>query len=143
MLSGLEHLKPAQAVFIDGRLGNGILQGPFPAWISCTKGYEGQGRLRSEGGTGNLSGEAGKTNRNWRFGGSHIPQVEPMDWINRFSAKIVGDELVLRVAMNTKPEGSTLGKTPVVASTHGNTETDCIVDGKKATVGVNAYIPVK
>jgi len=31
----------------------------------------------------------------------------------------------------------------VVASTHGNKETDCVVDGKKVTVGVNAYIPLK
>ena len=31
----------------------------------------------------------------------------------------------------------------VVASTHGNKETDCVVDGKKVIVGVNAYIPVK
>ena len=60
-----------------------------------------------------------------------------------FSAQIVGDELVLRIPMKAKPERSASGKTLVVASTHGNKETDCVVNGKKVTVGVNAYIPVK
>jgi len=60
-----------------------------------------------------------------------------------FSAQIVGDELVLRIPMNAKPERSASGKTLVFASTHGNKETDCVVNGKKVTVGVNAYIPVK
>jgi hypothetical protein len=35
------------------------------------------------------------------------------------------------------------GKTLMVASTYGNKETDCVVDGKKVIVGVNAYIPKK
>jgi hypothetical protein len=60
-----------------------------------------------------------------------------------FSAKIVGDELVLRIPMNATPEKSASGKTLVVASTYGNKETDCVVDGKKVVVGVNAYIPKK
>ena len=60
-----------------------------------------------------------------------------------FSAKIEGDEMVIRVPMNEKPERSASGKTLVVASTHGNKETECIVQGKKVIVGVNAYIPVK
>jgi hypothetical protein len=46
-----------------------------------------------------------------------------------FSAKIVGDELVLRIPLNPKPERSSSGKTLVVASTYGNKETDCVVDG--------------
>jgi len=37
-----------------------------------------------------------------------------------FSAQIVGDELVLRIPMNAKPEKSASGKTLVVASTYGN-----------------------
>ncbi|NQW48695.1 MAG: hypothetical protein HQ464_13120 [Planctomycetes bacterium] len=45
--------------------------------------------------------------------------------------------------MNAKPEKSASGKTLVVASTYGNKETDCVVDGKKVVVGVNAYIPKK
>jgi len=58
-----------------------------------------------------------------------------------FSAKLEGDELVIRVPMNDKPERSTSGKTLVVASTHGNKETDIVVQGKKVVIGVNAYIP--
>jgi hypothetical protein len=60
-----------------------------------------------------------------------------------FSAKIEGGELVIRVPMNEKPERSASGKTLVVASTHGNKETECVVQGKKVIVGLNAYIPVK
>jgi hypothetical protein len=79
----------------------------------------------------------------WRLGGQswppHLHRIGSM----AFSAKIVGDELVLRIPMNAKPERSASGKTLVVASTHGNKETDCVVDGKKVTVGVNAYIPVR
>ena len=41
-----------------------------------------------------------------------------------FSAKIIGDERVLRIPMNAKPEKSASGKTLVVASTYGNKETD-------------------
>lgn len=57
-----------------------------------------------------------------------------------FSCRIEGNELVIRVPMNDKPERSTSGKTLVVASTRGNKETDCLVNGKKVIVGVNAYI---
>jgi hypothetical protein len=60
-----------------------------------------------------------------------------------FSAKIVDGELVLRIPLNAKPEKSASGKTLVVASTYGNKETDCVVDGKKVIVGVNASIPKK
>jgi hypothetical protein len=60
-----------------------------------------------------------------------------------FSAKIEGNELVIRLPMNDKPERSASGKTLVVASTHGNKETDCVVQGKKVIVGINAYIPAK
>ena len=60
-----------------------------------------------------------------------------------FSAVIEGDELVIRVPMSAKPERSASGNTLVVASTRGNKETDCIVQGKKVVIGVNAYIPVK
>lgn len=55
-----------------------------------------------------------------------------------FSAKIEGDELVLPIPINAKPEQSASGKTLVVASTYGNKETDCVVDGKKVVVGVNS-----
>ena len=45
--------------------------------------------------------------------------------------------------MNAKPETSASGKALIVASAHGNKKTDCVVDGKRAIVGVNAYIAVK
>jgi len=57
-----------------------------------------------------------------------------------FSAKIEGNELVIRLTLNDKPERSASGKTLVVASSRGNKETDCVVAGKKVIVGVNAYI---
>ncbi|HEY2839040.1 MAG TPA: hypothetical protein VGJ26_07830 [Pirellulales bacterium] len=60
-----------------------------------------------------------------------------------FSAKIEGNELVMRLRLNEKPERSASGKTLVVASTRGNKETDCVVNGKRVIVGINAYIPVK
>jgi hypothetical protein len=47
--------------------------------------------------------------------------------------------LVLTVKMQ-KPSPSTTGKTLIVASTHGNVETDIVVDGKALKVGVNSYI---
>ena len=60
-----------------------------------------------------------------------------------FSAKIEGNELVMRLPLNAKPERSASGKTLVVASTRGNKETDCVVNGKRVIVGINAYILVK
>jgi hypothetical protein len=51
------------------------------------------------------------------------------------TAKIEGKELVIRL-----PLPSSSGKTLVVASSHGNKQTEAKVDGKPVTVGVNAYI---
>ena len=76
-----------------------------------------------------------------RVSARRIHHLDPAGSIHGFSAKIVGDELVLRIPLNAKPEKSSSGKTLVVASTYGNKETDCVVDGKKVIVGVNAYIP--
>ena len=39
-----------------------------------------------------------------------------------------------------KPTPSTSGKTLVIASTHGNTVTTVMVDGKPVIIGLNAYI---
>ena len=39
-----------------------------------------------------------------------------------------------------KPTPSSSGKTLVVASTHGNTVTTTMVDGKPVVIGLNAYI---
>jgi hypothetical protein len=57
------------------------------------------------------------------------------------SAKIEGNELVIRVPMNPTPMPSkSSGKTLIVASSHGNQETEAEVNGQKVRVGVNAYI---
>lgn len=54
--------------------------------------------------------------------------------------KVEGNELVIRIPMGT-PTPSASGKTLVVASTRGNQQTDCQVQGKNVVIGLNAYIP--
>lgn len=54
-------------------------------------------------------------------------------------AEIDGDKLIITIDMQ-KPEKSASGKTLVVASTHGNVQTDVEVKGKPVTIGLNAYI---
>ncbi len=39
-----------------------------------------------------------------------------------------------------EPTPSSSGKTLVVASTHGNTVTQVMINGKPITIGLNAYI---
>lgn len=56
------------------------------------------------------------------------------------TASIEGEYLVIRVPLNAKPVPSSTGKTLVVASTHGNKQTEVEIDGKPVFVGVNAYI---
>lgn len=56
------------------------------------------------------------------------------------SASIEGECLVIRVPLNSKPTPSASGKTLVVASSHGNKQTEVEVQGKPVFVGVNAYI---
>lgn len=58
-------------------------------------------------------------------------------------AKVEGNELVIRIPMDTPPRSSATGKTMVVASTRGNAVTSCIVNGKPLTVGLNAYYSLK
>lgn len=58
----------------------------------------------------------------------------------KLTAAIEGGYLVIRVPMNSKPVPSSTGKTLVVASSHGNKQTDVEIDGKPVIVGVNAYI---
>ena len=55
-------------------------------------------------------------------------------------AEIKGNNLVITIELQ-KPTLSASGKTKVVASTHGNKETDVVIEGKRVTIGVNAYIP--
>ena len=50
------------------------------------------------------------------------------------------DSIIIEIPKNAKPVLSSTGKTLQVASSHGNTPTNLIVDGQPLTVGVNAYI---
>ena len=54
-------------------------------------------------------------------------------------ARIDGEKLIVEIDMQA-PEPSASGKTLVVASSHGNQETEAEVNGKKVIVGLNAYI---
>ena len=53
--------------------------------------------------------------------------------------KIENGKLIISIDLQV-PTPSASGKTLVVATTHGNTTTECIVDGKKLVIGLNAYI---
>ena len=54
--------------------------------------------------------------------------------------EIKDDCMYIRIPVNAKPAPSASGKTLVVASSHGNQATACVVNGKPVIVGVNAYI---
>ena len=58
----------------------------------------------------------------------------------KLTATIEDGFLVIRVPINPTPTRSATGKTLVVASSHGNKQTEAKVNGKPVTVGVNAYI---
>lgn len=58
----------------------------------------------------------------------------------QMTASIEGEFLVIRVPLNSKPTPSASGKTLVVATSHGNKQTEIEVQGKSLFVGVNAYI---
>ncbi len=58
----------------------------------------------------------------------------------KLTATIENGFLVIRVPMNPTPVRSASGKTLVVASTHGNKQTEVEVGGKPVIVGVNAYV---
>ena len=58
----------------------------------------------------------------------------------RLTATIEDGYLVIRVPMNPTPTRSATGKTLVVASSHGNKQTELEIEGKPVFVGVNAYI---
>jgi hypothetical protein len=53
--------------------------------------------------------------------------------------KIENGKLIISIDMQ-EPTPSASGKTLVVATTHGNTVTKCMVDGKNLVIGLNAYI---
>jgi hypothetical protein len=58
----------------------------------------------------------------------------------KLTASIEDGFLVIKVPMNSTPVRSATGKTLVVASSHGNKETEVQVQGQSVFVGVNAYI---
>ncbi len=53
--------------------------------------------------------------------------------------KIEDGKLIIVIELQ-KPTPSASGKTLVVATTHGNMPTECMIDGKPVIVGLNAYI---
>ena len=58
----------------------------------------------------------------------------------KLTASIEDGYLVIRVPLNPTPTRSSSGKTLVVASSHGNKQTELEIDGKPVFVGANAYI---
>ena len=54
-------------------------------------------------------------------------------------AKIENGKLIISIELQ-EPTPSASGKTLVVATTHGNVVTECLIDGKPVVVGLNAYI---
>jgi len=53
--------------------------------------------------------------------------------------KIENGKLIISIDLQ-EPTPSASGKTLVVATTHSNVVTDCVIDGKPVVVGLNAYI---
>ena len=53
--------------------------------------------------------------------------------------EIVGDNLVVTAAIEKALSGS--GKSFLLATSSGNKETDCVFEGQKVVVGLNAYVP--
>jgi hypothetical protein len=58
----------------------------------------------------------------------------------QLTASVEGEHLVIRVPLNARPVPSASGKTLVVATSHGNKQTEVEVQGKPVFVGVNAYV---
>lgn len=58
----------------------------------------------------------------------------------RLTASIEDGFLIVKIPLNPAPVRSSSGKTLVVASTHGNKQTEVEVDGKPLILGVNAYV---
>jgi hypothetical protein len=50
------------------------------------------------------------------------------------------NNLVIRIPINKPLSPSSTGKSLIVASSGGNKETACEVEGKRVIVGVNAYV---
>ncbi|MCX6173154.1 MAG: hypothetical protein NTZ27_00155 [Ignavibacteriales bacterium] len=53
--------------------------------------------------------------------------------------KIENGKLIISIDLQ-EPTPSASGKTLVVATTHGNVATQCVIEGKNVVIGLNAYI---
>ena len=53
--------------------------------------------------------------------------------------KIENGKLLISIELQ-EPTPSASGKTLVVATTHGNMPTQCMINGKPVVIGLNAYI---
>jgi hypothetical protein len=53
--------------------------------------------------------------------------------------KIENGKLIISIELQ-EPTPSASGKTLVVATTHGNMVTQCMMNGKNVVIGLNAYI---
>ena len=53
--------------------------------------------------------------------------------------KIENGKLVISIELQ-EPTPSASGKTLVVATTHGNMVTQCVINGKNVVIGLNAYV---
>jgi hypothetical protein len=53
--------------------------------------------------------------------------------------KIENGKLIVSIELQ-EPTPSASGKTLVVATTHGNMVTQCMIDGTNVVIGLNAYI---
>jgi hypothetical protein len=53
--------------------------------------------------------------------------------------KIENGKLIISIELQ-EPTPSASGKTLVVATTHGNMVTQCMINGKNVVIGLNAYI---
>ena len=58
----------------------------------------------------------------------------------KLTATVEDGYLVIRVPLNPTPTRSSSGKSLVVASSHGNKQTELEIDGKPVFVGCNAYV---
>ncbi|HEY5123633.1 MAG TPA: hypothetical protein VIK14_07850 [Ignavibacteria bacterium] len=54
-------------------------------------------------------------------------------------AKIENGKLIIIIDLQ-ESTASASGKNLVVATTHGNVVTECVIDGKNVVIGLNAYI---
>jgi len=67
-----------------------------------------------------------------------VIEFETEEELNNYLEERNGN-LIISIDMQA-PTPSASGKTLVVATTHGNVTTDCVIDGKPVVVGLNAYI---